>query len=293
MQSADPFPASEFDQWAEAYDADVLTDDTFPFAGYEQVLHAVVKLTGAEAGMSVLDLGVGTGNLALRFAALGCRVWCTDYSPSMLEKARLKLPEARLILHDLRDPFPPELNRRFDRIVSAYTFHHFDLDQKAALTSRHALEHVVPGGCVIIADISFASADKMRIRCRIGDHWNDEPYWLADEALPALRQTVERRIPASPVCGVLIGWLKIAQRTAVSFPSGATRYWRACGPGSAGATSSLRDGNLTSIPSQLAEAGRQAISDGFTLRPRRLPACERQSLKMLGSAADCTLMQHK
>jgi len=46
MQSADPFPASEFDQWAESYDADVLTYDTFPFAGYEQVLDAVVEMNG-------------------------------------------------------------------------------------------------------------------------------------------------------------------------------------------------------------------------------------------------------
>jgi ubiquinone/menaquinone biosynthesis C-methylase UbiE len=130
MQSADPFPASEFDQWAESYDADVVTYGTFPFAGYERVLDAAVGMASVEAGMSVLDLGVGTGNLALRFSALGCRLWCTDYSPSMLAKARPKLPEARFVLHDLRDPFPPELNRRFDRVVSAYTFHHFELDQK-------------------------------------------------------------------------------------------------------------------------------------------------------------------
>jgi putative AdoMet-dependent methyltransferase len=189
MQSADPFPASEFDQWAESYDADVVTFDTFPFAGYEQVLNAVVELAGAEAGMSVLDLGVGTGNLALRFAALGCRLWCTDYSPAMLEKARHKLPQAHLMLHDLRDPFPPELNRRFDRIVSAYTFHHFELDQKAALAARLAREHVVPGGSVTIADIAFPSAEKMREFAEaVGDHWTEEPYWLADEALPALLQ---------------------------------------------------------------------------------------------------------
>jgi putative AdoMet-dependent methyltransferase len=189
MQSPDPFPASEFDQWAESYDADVVTHDTFPFAGYEQVLNAVVEIAGAEAGMSVLDLGVGTGNLALRFSALGCRLWCTDYSPSMLEKARPKLPEARLILHDLRGPFPPELNRRFDRIVSAYTFHHFELDHKVALSSLLAREHVVSGGSVILADISFPSAAKMRgFATAIGDHWNEEPYWLADQALPALRQ---------------------------------------------------------------------------------------------------------
>ena len=189
MQSADPFPASEFDQWAESYDADILTYNTFPFAGYEQVLDAVVEMAAAEAGMSVLDLGVGTGNVALRFSALGCRMWCTDYSPSMLEKARLKLPEARLILHDLREPLPPELNRRFDRIVSAYAFHHFELNQKVTLTSQLIRDQLVPGGSMTIADISFPTADDMgNFAASIGDQWNEEPYWLADRALPALRQ---------------------------------------------------------------------------------------------------------
>lgn len=188
MPAHDPFPASEFDEWAESYDADVATYDTFPFAGYEQVLDAVVQMADVEAGMSVLDLGVGTGNLALRFSARGCRLWGTDYSTSMLEKARSKLPEAHLILHDLREPFPPELNRRFHRIVSAYTFHHFELAQKAALASRLAHEHVVPGGCLMIADIGFPSLDRMReFAASIGDHWTEEPYWLAEQALPALR----------------------------------------------------------------------------------------------------------
>jgi len=42
---------------------------------------------------------------------------------------------------------------------------------------------------VIIADISFPSAGRMReFAATTGDHWNEEPYWLADEALPALRQ---------------------------------------------------------------------------------------------------------
>jgi len=189
MPEQDPFPASEFDEWAESYDTDVLTYGTFPFAGYQQVLDAVVHMADAEAGMSILDLGVGTGNLALRFSARGCRLWCTDYSASMLEKARSKLADAHLILHDLREPFPPELNRRFHRIVSAYTFHHFELEQKVALTARLAREHVVDGGSVILADISFPAAETMRaFAASIGDHWNEEPYWLADEALPALRQ---------------------------------------------------------------------------------------------------------
>ena len=78
--------------------------------------------------MTVLDLGIGTGNLARLFADVGCRVWGTDYSPAMLAKARLKIPEATHgAARSARAPGRLELDRRFDRIVSAYTFHHFEL----------------------------------------------------------------------------------------------------------------------------------------------------------------------
>ena len=48
MQSADPFPASEFDQWAESYDADVVTYDTFPFAG--RLDRVEVRLVSRDTG---------------------------------------------------------------------------------------------------------------------------------------------------------------------------------------------------------------------------------------------------
>jgi len=38
----DPFPASDFDPWAESYDRDILTYADFPFAGYERALETVV-----------------------------------------------------------------------------------------------------------------------------------------------------------------------------------------------------------------------------------------------------------
>jgi ubiquinone/menaquinone biosynthesis C-methylase UbiE len=42
-------------------------EDGFPFDGYERVLDVVVHAAGASAGMRVLDVGTGTGNLAERF----------------------------------------------------------------------------------------------------------------------------------------------------------------------------------------------------------------------------------
>jgi hypothetical protein len=58
---------TEFDGWVESYDATVNDGVGFPFAGYECVLTRLVALTEAEPSHSVLDLGIGTGNLALPF----------------------------------------------------------------------------------------------------------------------------------------------------------------------------------------------------------------------------------
>jgi len=80
----DPFPPSGFDFWAETYDQEVLNLTQFPFYGYEQVLDQVVRQADANHGMTGLDIGTGTGNLALRFAKLGCELWCTDFSEPML-----------------------------------------------------------------------------------------------------------------------------------------------------------------------------------------------------------------
>ncbi len=183
----DPFPPGEFDAWADTYDQDVVLQDRFPFIGYERALATLVDLAGARPGMSVLDLGTGTGNLAERFAQRGCELWCTDFSQAMLDKARAKLPTAHFVLHDLRQNWPTALERRFDRIVSAYAFHHFDLEHKAALCRDLVARRLQPGGQLVIADVSFADAASMQAFAdSIGEAWEVEPYWLADEAIRAL-----------------------------------------------------------------------------------------------------------
>ncbi len=187
MTQPDPFSPEEFDPWAESYDQDTASQNTFPFAGYERVLDTVVKLAQAEAGMAVLDIGTGTGNLAGRFAERGCELWCSDFSEKMLAKAREKLPRAHFALHDLRQPWPAELDRRFDRIASAYVFHHFDTGEKVKLCRELVAEHLVSGGRLVIGDLSFANEMAMRAFARsIGELWEEELYWLADECVPAL-----------------------------------------------------------------------------------------------------------
>ncbi|HRK89309.1 MAG TPA: methyltransferase domain-containing protein [Anaerolineales bacterium] len=187
MTQTDLFPPSDFDPWAKTYDDDVRQQSVFPFDGYARVLETVVNLAEPRGGMSVLDLGTGTGNLAVMFAERGCDLWCTDFSEAMLAKAREKVPQAHFVLADLRADWSPELDRRFDRIVSAYVFHHLELDEKVRVCRELVTQRLDPNGALIIGDLSFPNKAEMdRFAKSVGDLWDEEFYWLADESIPAL-----------------------------------------------------------------------------------------------------------
>jgi cyclopropane fatty-acyl-phospholipid synthase-like methyltransferase len=195
-----------FDEWAERYDACVQRDAGL-HAGYENVLAQVVHDAGASAGMRVLDLGTGTGNLAQRFVALGCEVWGTDFSPGMLAKARAKVPQARLFAMDLlAQRWPEELvGQRFQRIVSSYVFHEFDLTTKVKLVARLGRDHLAQGGWMVIGDVAFP--DRRALEAAGADHWDEEEhYWEADSAIAACEKAglAATYTQVSPCAGVFV-----------------------------------------------------------------------------------------
>ena len=199
-------PRTEFDNWAETYDQSVSDWQTFPFTGYGDLMNAILSQAQVCPGMSVLDLGTGTGNLAQHFARAGCLLWCTDYSEPMLARARQKIPEAHFVLHDLRTVLPAELERPFNRIVSAYVFHHFDLEEKVRIL-RLLLPRLATGGRMLIGDIAFQNQAALdQVKAEVGETWEDEYYWLVDKAMPALEkagmQASYRQV--SPCAGVFV-----------------------------------------------------------------------------------------
>ena len=64
-----------FDLWADGYDKTVGVsneENTYPFAGYKDVLGTIYKTIMKKANAVVLDIGFGTGTLTTKLYENGC-----------------------------------------------------------------------------------------------------------------------------------------------------------------------------------------------------------------------------
>jgi putative AdoMet-dependent methyltransferase len=179
---------TQFDRWSATYDTDVVDDGLFPFDGYPRVLARVLELAAVRPGLALLELGPGTGNMTHKLAANGADVWGLDFSAEMLAIAHRKVPQAQLAQADLLGSFPEAFQRSFDRVVATYVFHEFPLANKIALLQRLFRDYLVPEGSVVIGDIGFPDLAALEhVRATVGDRWDEEYYWLAEETEKALR----------------------------------------------------------------------------------------------------------
>jgi len=118
--AADPLTAvqSGYDRWAVVYD-----HDRNPLLGLEEP--AVRAVVGDVRGLTVLDLGCGTGRHSLWLAAASATVTAVDFSEGMLAEARRKSGKdaIRFIQHDLHQPLP-FAEGQFDLVVSGLVLEH-------------------------------------------------------------------------------------------------------------------------------------------------------------------------
>jgi ubiquinone/menaquinone biosynthesis C-methylase UbiE len=118
-----------------------------------------------------LDLGAGTGLLALTFAPLVDRVFAVDSSRTMLDRLvenakRRRLSNVEPVAADLRSL--PLADESASLAVSNYAFHHLDRAGKELALSE-ARRVLVPTGRLVVCDMMFALSFRRRDRSLIAE----------------------------------------------------------------------------------------------------------------------------
>ena len=180
-----PMDANGFDQWSANYDADVQESDAdkrYPFVAYNKIMDRLVELVQPALGKAILDVGIGTGKLSCRLANQGCQITGLDFSDSMLAEARKLIPAAHLIPWDFSKGLPSELeDRRYEAILCNYAIHHLDDCEQQELIAQ-MLMHLLPEGCLLIADVMTETAQEMAYAQKAdADLWDEEENYLIAE----------------------------------------------------------------------------------------------------------------
>ncbi len=175
-----------FDLWANGYDKDVGIsdeDNTYPFAGYKDVLSNIYKTIMQKPNTKVLDIGFGTGALTTKLYENGCLIYGQDFSSKMIEIASKKMPKASFYQGDFsKGLVTPLLEQTYDYIVATYSLHHLTNEQKIDLLNT-LIKLLNEDGQILIGDVAFENLGELN-KCRqdAGDEWDDDEfYFVADE----------------------------------------------------------------------------------------------------------------
>jgi len=186
-----------YDAAAERFDA-----RRARFGGEDAYLARMLEGRSAD-GMSVLDLGCGTGRpIAHFFLTKGCAVTGVDAAPAMVALCRARFPQAEWHVADMRSL---ALGRRFDAVVAWDGFFHLtEADQRAMFPVFGG--HAAPGARLLFTSGPAAGE-------AIGDLFGEPLYHasLDAEEYRALLQAngfgvVLHRVE-DPACGGHTVWL--------------------------------------------------------------------------------------
>ncbi|MGL5764724.1 MAG: class I SAM-dependent methyltransferase, partial [Sarcina sp.] len=102
----------------------------------------------------ILEIGIGTGNLGIKFLESGYEIIGIDQSREMLAVAKEKFPKLKVRIGEfLKIPYE---NKSFDIIVSTYAFHHLKEEEKN-IGIEEMLRVLKEKGVIIIGDLMFES----------------------------------------------------------------------------------------------------------------------------------------
>ncbi|MHB1518226.1 MAG: class I SAM-dependent methyltransferase [Acidimicrobiales bacterium] len=135
-------------------------------AGMVRVAAAAIESCDIRPGIDSVDLGCGTGRLALALAEAGANVIGVDVSPSMIQQMEVLAKEKQI--DSVRGMVSPVERldlpvESVDLIVTNYAFHHLlDADKEKVVHS--AYRWLRPGGQLVVADMMLGRGTTSRDR---------------------------------------------------------------------------------------------------------------------------------
>lgn len=175
-----------FDLWADGYDKSVgLSDDdnSYPFAGYKEILNQIYNEVLSIEAKKVLDIGFGTGTLTSRLYEKGIEIYGQDFSKEMFDIAKEKMPKAKLYFKDFSHGLDEGLlTNEYDAIIATYSLHHLADEDKIDFI-KSLLRLLNNGGKILIGDVAFKTRHELEIcKNHAGHSWDDEEfYFVYDE----------------------------------------------------------------------------------------------------------------
>ena len=125
--------------------------------GFLHLRDRILELAAPQRTDVVVDVGCGTGLLALQLADRVERVWAIDISPSMIDYLSTKASSADLDNIDAAVASAvslPLVDACADIVVSNYCFHHLD-DAGKRRALDEAMRVLRPGGRLVFGDMMF------------------------------------------------------------------------------------------------------------------------------------------
>jgi ubiquinone/menaquinone biosynthesis C-methylase UbiE len=126
-------------------------------AGFKQLRDAILERARPSPEDRALDVGAGTGLLALSLAVHVSSVWAIDISDAMVEHLRwLAVGRELANLHPLVASATgvPLDEASVDLVVSNYCFHHLSNEEKRRSLAE-AFRVLTPGGRLVFGDMMF------------------------------------------------------------------------------------------------------------------------------------------